>query len=80
MLTHTPDWPGLTHKIVIHTREFEDLEGWGVPEAIDAAMRKLRRENPGKDYKVLGRHYCQRTDIEPTHPWQLFIGLTEIAL
>lgn len=77
MLTELPDWPGLTHSCTVHARSLEDLEDPGTEDAVDAGLRRLERENPGKAYKEIGRHYCQRMDIHNS-PWQLFIGLTEV--
>jgi hypothetical protein len=77
MITHVPDWPGMTHYLNVLVGP-DDLDAAYVSEAILAARRRLEAANPGKTYYEIGRDICQRLDVANT-PWQLFIGLQEVS-
>jgi hypothetical protein len=78
MITHAPDWPGMTHYLNVLVEDRPDLDEDYVDGAILAARRRLEAANPGKTYYEIGRDICQRLDVANT-PWQLFIGLQEVS-
>lgn len=78
MITRIPEWPGLTHHLVVRTETRADLDGEATMLAIGAALARLERDNPGKGFIEIGRDICQRVDLEH-YPWQLFIGLQEVS-